>query len=280
VKTNSGIPTPKEIETQVPGKAAKRMFTQALGFPILNPPTCGPSRQASSIKQHSSVSEASTSGQVGHRKAEARGVIDNGKGNDVSNCLSEGEEDWQSCEASDSTFDTFSPIGADSWSVEPTLTKVVRSEQPGRAACRIFSQALGLPNQSSSSVSAEDDCHSSTVKDASSCKAGPVGSNDDAQGKEALCCPVSRNDGDYELHWLSEFESCVRFGNSGVDALSGRVNRRAEGSGNKLSCCISVEQSNHPKGRSNRRKPGSSRRLKGQVFQEDQETGELFFLGI
>ncbi len=165
-------------------------------------------------------------------------------------------------------------------SVEPTLTKVVRSEQPGRAACRIFSQALGLPNQIASSVSAEDDCHSSTVKDASSCKADPVGSNDDAQGKEALCCTVSRNDGDYELHWLSEFESCVRLGNSGVDALSGRVNRRAEGSGNKLSCCISVEQDNHPKGRSNRRKPGSSRRLKGQVFQEDQETGELFFLGV
>ncbi|CAK9226991.1 unnamed protein product [Sphagnum jensenii] len=279
-KEGDGIPTPKEIETQVPGKAAKRMFTQALGFPILSPSTRGPSRQASSIKQHSAVSEASTSGQVGHRKAEARGVIDNGKGSDVSNCLSEGEEDWQFCEASDSTFDTFSPIGADSWSVEPTLTKVVRSEQPGRAACRIFSQALGLPNQISSSVSAEDDCHSSTVKDASSCKAGPVGSNDDAQGKEALCCTVSRNDGDYELHWLSEFESCVRLGNSGVDALSGRVNRRAEGSGNKLSCCISVEHGNHPKGRSNRRKPGSSRRLKGQVFQEDQETGELFFLGI
>jgi hypothetical protein len=123
VKTNSGIPTPKEIETQVPGKAAKRMFTQALGFPILSPSTRGPSRQASSIKQHPAVSEASTSGQVGHRKAEARGVIDNGKGSDVSNCLSEGEEDWQFCEASDSTFDTFSPIGADSWylSLSPSL---------------------------------------------------------------------------------------------------------------------------------------------------------------
>ncbi len=128
MKTNSGIPTPKEIETQVPGKAAKRMFTQALGFPILSPSTRGPSRQASSIKQHSAVSEASTSGQVGHRKAEARGVIDNGKGSDVSNCLSEGEEDWQFCEASDSTFDTFSPIGADSWYLSLSLSPSLNTQ--------------------------------------------------------------------------------------------------------------------------------------------------------
>jgi hypothetical protein len=33
--------------------------------------------------------EASTFGQLGQRKAEARGVIDNGKGSNVSNYLSE-----------------------------------------------------------------------------------------------------------------------------------------------------------------------------------------------
>jgi hypothetical protein len=35
------------------------------------------------------MSKASTSKQLGHKKVETKGVIDNGKGSNVSNCLSE-----------------------------------------------------------------------------------------------------------------------------------------------------------------------------------------------
>ncbi|KAG0581443.1 hypothetical protein KC19_4G252200 [Ceratodon purpureus] len=248
---------PKEAPRHSPAKAARRMLTQALGFPVSSPSSRGPERKITISQSHIVSIEAG----LRHSNAEA----------DVASLATETssgglksleiDEGLRSRDAAVKDVHSLNHSGTSHLSSGATSTRPLRKDRPGAGAGRMFAQALGLPITSQS-----------VVADSATDSMKPM-PNESKGGKESL---INSN------NVLCIAEDSISFVDPSVH-LVGSVSKSSEERGcREKSKCLDrsklevVLQEVLRKGGGRGNKLENHLRSKNHVFQEDQETGELF----
>jgi hypothetical protein len=227
---------PKEAPRHSPAKAARRMLTQALGFPVSSPSSRGLDRKAS-LNQHPTVSI-----EAGLRHCEGDTALASVVVTNASSKASDTEEGLRVRDAAVKNLHF-----AEQSSGVP-VTRSVRKDRPGAAAGRMFAQALGLPPTSQTSAE---------------CATQPT-QNERKGGKK----PVDV---------VCIAEDTVTFVDQSVPMISKAAERRVrrpEQNGGLGSSKPEVVDLRKGGGRGHKleKQPKS----RNHLFQEDDETGELF----
>ncbi|XP_024382314.1 uncharacterized protein [Physcomitrium patens] len=241
----------KEAPSHTPAKAARRMLTQALGFPLSSPSSRGPERR-NAINQNATISVEAT---LRHNNAPADVVScatgtppDDLKASDTDEALrlrSIAAKDVDSC-------------GANHQTSRVMPTRPFRKDRAGAAAGRMFAQALGLPHNSPQPVVA--DCFADGMA---------LVETDSGGGNESL---INHN----VLYIAEESVTSVNQSAHLVGSARKASDKRERKEKSKL------EPSKPDVLKEDQRKGGKGHkfekhlRLKTRLIQEDQETGEVF----
>jgi len=253
----------KEAPVHSSAKAARRMLTQALGFPVSNPSSRGAERQPAKKQIPLLANEAGCRQSVVNAdvvSTEGLHHVERIEATELDNDRSPGESRGKD-------FESACLNEVDHRNIEATPRKTIRKDQPGAAARRIFAQALGLPQTVPCPQSVDDSRgnHNSTMAQL-----------DSAGGK--TISSVNLNNVQY---FSEESTSNVDWLTRPVESTTGSFNRRRSTGSIQVIDHSKLEvvlQEEVRKGGGKGHKVENRRRLKKQVFQEDHETGELFLI--